>query len=169
MEDVLEVYARPYDPNIPVVCMDESSSQLVGEVQEPIPAAQVIQACPMTGGVRDLTETVIRITMAAVFQVAEALAEDHRTMDQLITAAVVMQERAMVVQPIAAAVITVQLDREAPPGGTSSSSGSSGHSGSSSSAGSSSNHSGGSSSSGGSGDSEGHGGSEGGDSGGKDH
>ena len=39
MEDVLEVYARPYDPSFPVVCMDESSVQLIGEVQEPIPAA----------------------------------------------------------------------------------------------------------------------------------
>lgn len=39
MEDVLEIYARPYDPNFPVVCMDESSVQLIGEVQEPIPAA----------------------------------------------------------------------------------------------------------------------------------
>ncbi len=39
MEDVLEVYARPYDPDLPVVCMDESSVQLIGEVQEPIPAA----------------------------------------------------------------------------------------------------------------------------------
>ena len=39
MEDVLDVYARPYDPNFPVVCMDESSVQLIGEVHEPIPAA----------------------------------------------------------------------------------------------------------------------------------
>ena len=39
MEDVLEVYAREYDPNFPVVCMDESSVQLIGEVQQPIPAA----------------------------------------------------------------------------------------------------------------------------------
>jgi len=39
MEDVLEVYARPYDPSFPVVCMDESSVQLIGEVQKPIPAA----------------------------------------------------------------------------------------------------------------------------------
>jgi len=35
MEDVLEVYARPYDRNFPVVCMDESSVQLIGEVHEP--------------------------------------------------------------------------------------------------------------------------------------
>jgi DDE superfamily endonuclease len=33
MEDVLEVYKLPYDPLFPVVCMDESSKQLVGEVR----------------------------------------------------------------------------------------------------------------------------------------
>jgi hypothetical protein len=39
MEDVLEVYARSYDARYPVLCMDESSVQLIGEVQQPIPAA----------------------------------------------------------------------------------------------------------------------------------
>lgn len=39
MEDVLDVYARPYNPKFPVVCMDESSMQLIGEAHEPIPAA----------------------------------------------------------------------------------------------------------------------------------
>jgi hypothetical protein len=39
MEDVLEVYAREYNPDFPVVCMDESSIQLIGEVQQPVPAA----------------------------------------------------------------------------------------------------------------------------------
>ena len=39
MEDVLGVYARPYNRNFPVVCMDESNVQLIGEVHEPIPAA----------------------------------------------------------------------------------------------------------------------------------
>jgi hypothetical protein len=39
MEDIFEVYARPYDSKFPVVCMDESSVQLIGEVQAPIPAA----------------------------------------------------------------------------------------------------------------------------------
>jgi hypothetical protein len=38
MEDVLEVYKRPYDPRFPVVCMDETSKQLVGESRAPIPA-----------------------------------------------------------------------------------------------------------------------------------
>jgi len=39
MEDVLEVYRRPYDPNYPVVCMDESCKQLISDVAKPIPAA----------------------------------------------------------------------------------------------------------------------------------
>jgi hypothetical protein len=38
MEDVLEVYSRPYNPAEPVVCMDEKPYQLLGEVREPIPA-----------------------------------------------------------------------------------------------------------------------------------
>ncbi len=37
MEDVLEVYARPSDPLRPVVCMDETNKQLIGEVREPLP------------------------------------------------------------------------------------------------------------------------------------
>jgi len=39
MEDVLSVYQLAHDPRFPVVCMDESSKQLVGEVHAPIPAA----------------------------------------------------------------------------------------------------------------------------------
>jgi hypothetical protein len=39
MEEVLTVYRPPHDPRFPVVCMDESSKQLVGEVHAPIPAA----------------------------------------------------------------------------------------------------------------------------------
>jgi hypothetical protein len=38
MEDVLAVYARPYDPARPVVCMDEKPYQLLGQVRDPIPA-----------------------------------------------------------------------------------------------------------------------------------
>lgn len=38
MEDVLEVYHRPHDPAYPVVCLDESSKQLIAETREPIPA-----------------------------------------------------------------------------------------------------------------------------------
>ena len=39
MEDVLEVYTRPYDSRRPQVCLDETSKQLVAETREPLPAA----------------------------------------------------------------------------------------------------------------------------------
>jgi hypothetical protein len=38
MEDVLEVYQRPHDPACPVVCVDETSKQLIAETRKPIPA-----------------------------------------------------------------------------------------------------------------------------------
>ena len=38
LEDVLDVYHRPYDEKRPLVCLDEASKQLIGEVIEPIPA-----------------------------------------------------------------------------------------------------------------------------------
>jgi hypothetical protein len=37
MEDVLDVYERPYDARYPQVCLDETSKQLIGEVREPLP------------------------------------------------------------------------------------------------------------------------------------
>ena len=39
MEDVIEVYHRPHDPDRPVVCVDETSKQLIVETRKPIPAA----------------------------------------------------------------------------------------------------------------------------------
>jgi hypothetical protein len=38
MEDVLEVYQRPPDPAFPLVCLDETSKQLIAETRVPIPA-----------------------------------------------------------------------------------------------------------------------------------
>jgi hypothetical protein len=38
MEDILEVYQQPYDPQVPVVCMDEQPVQLIREVRRPLPA-----------------------------------------------------------------------------------------------------------------------------------
>ena len=38
MEDVLDLYAEPYDPHRPVVCFDETSTQLLADVREPLPA-----------------------------------------------------------------------------------------------------------------------------------
>ncbi len=37
MEEVLDIYKRPYDPQYPQVCMDEKSTQLIGEVRAPLP------------------------------------------------------------------------------------------------------------------------------------
>ncbi len=37
MEDILAVYTRPHDPDPPLVCLDETSKQLVAETRAPIP------------------------------------------------------------------------------------------------------------------------------------
>ena len=37
MEDVLDLYAEPYDPHRPVVCFDETSTQLLADVRGPLP------------------------------------------------------------------------------------------------------------------------------------
>ncbi len=66
MEDVLAVYQLPHDPRFPVVCMDESSKQLVGEVQAPIPAA------PGHGQILD--HEYVRHGVAEIFVEIEPLA-----------------------------------------------------------------------------------------------
>ena len=45
MEDVLDLYAEPPDPTRPVVCFDESPTQLIGEVRTPIAAGEARQPC----------------------------------------------------------------------------------------------------------------------------
>ena len=40
MEEILDVYERPYDPNLPVICMDEQPIQLTKEVRTPIKATR---------------------------------------------------------------------------------------------------------------------------------
>ena len=40
MEEVLETYEKPYDPNHPVVCMDEQPVQLIKESRQPIAATK---------------------------------------------------------------------------------------------------------------------------------
>ncbi len=37
MEDILDVYKRPYNPLYPMVCLDELCKQLIGEIRKPIP------------------------------------------------------------------------------------------------------------------------------------
>jgi hypothetical protein len=38
MEDILDLYKRPYNPDIPLICMDEQPIQLINEVRHPLPA-----------------------------------------------------------------------------------------------------------------------------------
>ena len=38
MEDVLDLYAQPYDPRRPVVCFDETSTQLLADTRPPLPS-----------------------------------------------------------------------------------------------------------------------------------
>ena len=45
MEDVLDVYKRPYDPKFPMICLDETSKQLIEETRNPIPASPGQELC----------------------------------------------------------------------------------------------------------------------------
>ena len=66
MEDVLEVYKRPYDPKRPVVCLDETSKQLIGEVATPMPASP--------GQVAHYDYEYVRNGVANIFMIFEPLA-----------------------------------------------------------------------------------------------
>ena len=65
MEDVLEVYHRPYDPRRPVVCMDESNKQLVADVAGPVPCAP--------GRPRRIDHEYVRKGVAEIFMATEPL------------------------------------------------------------------------------------------------
>lgn len=71
MEDVLEVYHRPYDAQRPVVCMDECSKQLIGEVRAPLP--------PKPGHVAKEDSEYERLGTANVFMAVEPLAGQRTT------------------------------------------------------------------------------------------
>src|SRR5271169_6250535 len=77
MEDVLEVYQRPLDPGRPVVCMDETFKQLIGETRESLP--------PAPGRVERFDHVYVRNGVASLFLAFEPLAgwrtvavTDHR-------------------------------------------------------------------------------------------
>jgi DDE superfamily endonuclease len=71
MEDVLEVYHRPYDAKRPVVCMDECSKQLIGEVRDPLP--------PKPGHVAKQDSEYERKGTANIFMAVEPLAGQRTT------------------------------------------------------------------------------------------
>ena len=69
MEDVLDVYHAPYDPQFPLICMDESNKQLVVEVFAPITPApghgQIIDHEYVRNGVAEIFLEVEPLTDAA--------------------------------------------------------------------------------------------------------
>jgi hypothetical protein len=78
MEDVLDVYQRPYDPRRPVVCLDETSKQLIGETRPPAPGGP--------GQVAHYDSEYVRQGVANLFMMFEPLAgqrdvkvTEHRT------------------------------------------------------------------------------------------
>jgi len=78
MEDVLDVYHAPYDSQVPLVCMDESNKQLVGEVHAPI--------APAPGHGQILDHEYVRNGVAEIFLEVEPLTgrrhvliTEHRT------------------------------------------------------------------------------------------
>lgn len=70
MEDVLEVYHRPYDPDVPTVCMDEKPYQLLAHARDPIPA------CP--GSDRKEDSEYVRHGTCSIFVWVEPLASHRR-------------------------------------------------------------------------------------------
>jgi DDE superfamily endonuclease len=65
MEDVLAVYCRPLDPARPVVCLDETFKQLIGETREPLP--------PKPGTVERYDHVYVRHGVASLFLACEPL------------------------------------------------------------------------------------------------
>src|SRR4051812_31625247 len=66
MEDVLGVYHRPHDPRRPVVNLDKTSKQLIGEAREPLP--------PGPGRVERYDSVYVRNGVANLFLAFEPLA-----------------------------------------------------------------------------------------------
>jgi hypothetical protein len=65
LEDVPDVYQRPPDPMRPVVCMDETFKQLIGETREPLP--------PAPGRVERFDHVDVRNGVASLFVAFEPL------------------------------------------------------------------------------------------------
>jgi transposase len=91
MEDVLEVYARPYDENYPVVCFDESPKQLVSEVRTSYMDEK---------GVKYEDSEYVRKGAAEIFMIVEPLGsrrevfveEDHKGVTWAKTIAYIVEE-----------------------------------------------------------------------------
>jgi hypothetical protein len=101
MEDVLEVYRRPYNPGLPVICMDEASKQLVAEVRPPLPprpgqpvrydseyerrgTCNVFMFCEPLRGCRHVRVTERRTRVAWAFALRDLLDEKYHAVDRIV-------------------------------------------------------------------------------------
>jgi hypothetical protein len=66
MEQILDIYKRPYNPARPVICSDESPKQLIGEVRTPIPMEH--------GKPRKVDSEYLRNGVCNIFMMVEPLA-----------------------------------------------------------------------------------------------
>lgn len=66
MEDILDIYELPYNPQLPVICMDEKPYQLLGESTEPLPMRP--------GDVKKTDSEYIRQGTCSIFVFTEPLA-----------------------------------------------------------------------------------------------
>jgi len=100
LEDVLEVYTRPYDPQRPVVCLDEASKPLVAETRVPIPAApgqleriddederqgtaNLFMVCEPVAGQRPVTVTDCRTAIDLAHVIRDVVDVDYSQADPI--------------------------------------------------------------------------------------
>ena len=69
MEDILDVYERPYDSTMPVVCMDEKPYQLIGDAREPLPVRP--------GDTQKIDSEYVRNGTCSIFAFIEPLGGKH--------------------------------------------------------------------------------------------
>jgi len=101
MEDVLDVYTRPFDPKRPLVCMDEMPRQLIGEVRSPLPAepglperfdyeyvrngvANIFCLCEPLLGTRELTVTAHRTRVDWAHLIKDLVDLRHPDADKIV-------------------------------------------------------------------------------------
>ena len=79
MEDVLDVYQRPYDPDYPVWCMDEKPFQLLDEARKPIPME--------AGKIKRVDDEYVRCGTACIFCFIQPLTgQIHQSVQPIRTA-----------------------------------------------------------------------------------
>lgn len=115
MEDILTIYQMPYNPSLPVICMDEKPVQLLDEIRERI-SARPLEYDPETelphpGAVRKIDSEYVRMGTSSIFMFTEPLggwrhteALEHRTMGDF---AKMMQKISEIYYPDVSKVILV--------------------------------------------------------------